>query len=121
MSAKSALKMLCRSEVNQMLSCIYKEDVIKAWDCCTRLNGRLCEECPYVNDCCHDGLPYFVVANAVSLLKRQQKVVYCHQCKHYGTHICPVGHIPPDYWFCPMGNNDPDFPTTKQKDGEQNA
>ena len=47
--------------------------VLKAWECCKNPFDRICEKCPFEKECCHDGIPDFVVAKAVDLLKEQEK------------------------------------------------
>ena len=50
------------------------ENVIKAWSCCNPFN-RKCKECPYEKDCYHDGISRHMVADAIELLKSQQKEI----------------------------------------------
>ena len=74
---------------------IDRERVIKAYECCKNSFDRICEKCPYEKDCCHDGIPMFVIKEMVALLKEQdncencaiaiedrQSVVRCKDCKH---------------------------------------
>lgn len=49
-----------------------KEKVIKAYECCKNSYDRRCDKCPYEKDCCHDGLPMFVIKKMVALLKEQK-------------------------------------------------
>jgi hypothetical protein len=58
-----------------------REKVIRAWECCNPFN-RKCNECPYEKDCYHDGISRHMVADAVALLKEQEAVVRCKDCKH---------------------------------------
>ena len=46
-----------------------REKVIKAYECCKNPFDRMCEKCPYEKDCCHDGIPMFVIKKMVELLK----------------------------------------------------
>ena len=48
--------------------------VLKAWECCKNPFNRICEKCPFEKECCHDGIPDFVVAKAIELLKEQKEV-----------------------------------------------
>ncbi len=48
--------------------------VVKAWECCNPFN-RKCNECPYEKDCYHDGISRYMVADAIALLKEQQKLI----------------------------------------------
>lgn len=50
------------------------ENVIKAYECCKRPYDRKCHECPYKDDCCHDGMPTFGIRDALSVLKEQKTV-----------------------------------------------
>ena len=50
-----------------------REKVIKAWECCNPFN-RKCNECPYEKDCYHDGISRHMVADAIALLKEQEKL-----------------------------------------------
>ena len=47
------------------------DKVLKAWDCCDPFNRR-CFECPYEDDCFHDGFDRVAIADMVKLLKEQQ-------------------------------------------------
>ena len=47
------------------------DKVLKAWDCCDPFNRR-CFECPYEDDCFHDGFDRVAIADMVKLLKAQQ-------------------------------------------------
>ena len=49
-----------------------REKVIKAYECCKNSYDRICEKCPYEKDCCHDGIPMFVIKKMVELLKEQE-------------------------------------------------
>lgn len=51
-----------------------REKVIKAYECCKNSYDRICEKCPYEKDCCHDGIPMFVIKKMVALLKEQEAV-----------------------------------------------
>ena len=51
------------------------EKVIKAYECCKNPFDRKCEKCPYEKDCCHDGIPMFVIKKMVELLKEQDKII----------------------------------------------
>ena len=51
-----------------------REKVIKAYECCKNSFDRICEKCPYEKDCCHDGIPMFVIKKMVELLKDQEPV-----------------------------------------------
>ena len=51
-----------------------REKVIKAYECCKNSFDRICEKCPYEKDCCHDGIPMFVIKKMVELLKEQDPV-----------------------------------------------
>ena len=51
---------------------IDRENVIKAYKCCKNSFDRICEKCPYEKDCCHDGIPMFVIKKMVDLLKEQE-------------------------------------------------
>ena len=53
---------------------IDREKVIKAYKCCKNSFDRICEKCPYEKDCCHDGIPMFVIKKMVDLLKEQESV-----------------------------------------------
>lgn len=50
-----------------------REKVIKAYECCKNSYDRICEKCPYEKDCCHDGIPMFVIKKMVELLKEQER------------------------------------------------
>lgn len=50
-----------------------REKVIKAYECCKNSYNRRCDKCPYEKDCCHDGLPMFVIKKMVALLKEQSE------------------------------------------------
>lgn len=50
-----------------------RENVIKAYKCCKNSFDRICEKCPYEKDCCHDGIPMFVIKKMVDLLKEQEE------------------------------------------------
>ena len=45
--------------------------VLKAWECCDPFNRR-CFECPYEDDCFHDGFDSVAIADMVKLMKDQQ-------------------------------------------------
>lgn len=45
--------------------------VLKAWECCNPFN-RQCFECPYEDDCFHDGFDRVAISDMVKLLKEQQ-------------------------------------------------
>lgn len=51
-----------------------REKVIRAYECCKNSYDRICEKCPYEKDCCHDGIPMFVIKKMVELLKEQDPV-----------------------------------------------
>ena len=51
-----------------------REKVIRAYECCKNSYDRICEKCPYEKDCCHDGIPMFVIKKMVELLKEQEAV-----------------------------------------------
>ena len=51
-----------------------RENVIKAYECCKNSFNRICEKCPYEKDCCHDGIPMFVIKKMVALLEDQEAV-----------------------------------------------
>ena len=65
------------------------DKVLKAWECCDPFNRR-CFECPYEDNCFHDGFDRVAIADMVKLLKEQQpkKPVYdcplirCPRCKN---------------------------------------
>lgn len=77
-----------------------REKVIKAYECCKNPFDRKCEKCPYEKDCCHDGIPIFVIKEIVDLLNESRAeiehlnrfingfsryampVVRCKDCKH---------------------------------------
>lgn len=48
------------------------EVLTKAYECCKNSFDRKCEKCPYEKDCCHDGMPMFVIKKMVILLKEQE-------------------------------------------------
>ena len=50
-----------------------REKVIKAYECCKNSYDRICEKCPYEKDCCHDGIPMFVIKKMVELIKEQEE------------------------------------------------
>lgn len=50
------------------------EMVIKAWECCNPFNRR-CFECPYEDNCFHDGFDRVAIADMVELLKSQKKEI----------------------------------------------
>lgn len=52
-----------------------RKKVIKAYECCKNSFNRICEKCPYEKDCCHDGIPMFVIKKMVDLLKEQEKTI----------------------------------------------
>lgn len=52
------------------------EKVILAYKCCKNSYDRICEKCPYEKDCCHDGIPMFVIRKMVELLKEQQQQIW---------------------------------------------
>ena len=51
-----------------------REKVVLAYKCCKNSYDRICEKCPYEKDCCHDGIPMFVIKKMVDLLKEQEAV-----------------------------------------------
>lgn len=57
------------------------DKVIKAYDSCKNPWNRKCDECPFEKECCHDGLPTFLIKDALELLKEQQKIVRCKDCR----------------------------------------
>lgn len=56
-----------------------REKVIKAYECCKNSYDRICEKCPYEKDCCHDGIPMFVIKKMVALLKEQDNLLGMQQ------------------------------------------
>ena len=82
-----------------------REKVIKAWECCNPFN-RKCNECPYEKDCYHDGISRHMVADALALLKEQDAVVRCKDCRHYTGKDCNYNDIfpaPREDWYCADG------------------
>ena len=98
------------------------EKVIKAYKCCKNSFDRICEKCPYEKDCCHDGIPMFVIKKMVDLLKEQESiieslksdlretlevvsgrlnVVRCKDCKHRLE--CDYWIENGNDWFCADG------------------
>ena len=59
-----------------------REKVIKAYECCKNSFDRICEKCPYEKDCCHDGIPMFVIKEMVALLKEQQEYIEYWSAKY---------------------------------------
>ena len=51
--------------------------VLKAWECCDPFNRR-CFECPYENDCFHDGFDRVAIADMVKLLKESNRSKHGH-------------------------------------------
>ncbi len=87
------------------------EEVIKGLEFCARpgLKGCLYEtdECPYINNGCRLQME----ADALVLLKDQQEIVKCKDCKHRDPEDkkCDCGHaiqwqLPRlDNWYCADG------------------
>lgn len=50
------------------------DKVLKAWECCDPFNRR-CFECPYEDDCFHDGFDRVAIADMVRLLKEQRETI----------------------------------------------
>lgn len=93
---------------------IDREKVIRGLECCSAMSGDECRKCPYEHECrdtdLHYGIPH-LAADAIALLKEQETVVRCKDCKHWrqNTEFCgrwSVGniaqHTPPD-WYCADG------------------
>ena len=63
--------------------------VLKAWECCKNPFDRICEKCPFEKECCHDGIPDFVVAKAIELLKEQEaRVMTLDEVKAFDWDYC---------------------------------
>jgi len=67
-----------------------REKVINAIECC--IDGCLCAECDYegIEGCWNKVL----LTDAIALLKEQEAVVRCKDCKHGGTDSVSY----PQYW-----------------------
>ena len=81
-----------------------REKVIKALGICA-VGTNSCEKCPS-KDKCH-GVSNAAMAAAIELLKEQETVVRCKDCKFYDseTGICAKGitHGYAAEWFCADG------------------
>ena len=95
------------------------EKVIKAWECCNPFNRR-CFECPYDADCFHDNFDRVAIADMVKLLKEQQPIVRCKDCRNSKV----TKRIEGTYRHCPILCADVDedfycgFGKAKDGDGE---
>lgn len=69
-----------------------REKVVKAYECCKNSFDRICEKCPYEKDCCHDGIPMFVIKKMVALLKEQEAKT--------GTWIEKTDYMGDTYYDC---------------------
>ena len=86
-----------------------REKVIKGLECCTNSDMNMClYNCPYHKDHtdgCSGGIK--MMRDALALLKEQETVVLCKDCKHYDTitGICGKGntHGYADTWSCADG------------------
>ena len=85
-----------------------REKVIKGLECCNQVEEG-CEVCPYYND--FNGCMLELREDALALLKEQEAVIRCKDCKHYNIIGCSkgfgwcerydIGHA--DDWFCADG------------------
>ena len=82
--------------------------VLKAWECCHPFN-RQCDKCPYDADCYHDEFCRYAISDMVELLKEQQQIVRCKDCKHssfdgWGRRGCElIERRVKDDFFCADG------------------
>jgi hypothetical protein len=81
-----------------------KEKVIKGLECAIGIRGiKNCDDCPYDNDFNCIGCD-IVMRDAIALLKEQEAVVRCKDCKHYMTIHCNCGGcFISDDWYCADG------------------
>ncbi len=84
---------------------IDREKVIKGLQCCSHTDGINCRYCPYDNK--DDDCAALMAIDVLALLKEQEAVVWCKDCKHYRKGTCSAGagmaFPPPGDWFCADG------------------
>ena len=93
-----------------------REKVIKGLECCASMNGSACRECPYSSECVVGEASYqtgtaHLAADALALLKEQEAVVRCKDCKNRFDGCCynrksdrtNFGVFVADDWFCGDG------------------
>lgn len=72
-----------------------REKVIKGMECCQDCDGYVCRNCcPYHDRNEPEGQPTCtcrLAHDALALLKAQEPVVRCRDCKYYNTTGCGVG------------------------------